>query len=215
MSWMMIAGWVGCLLLFLGIVIAEWQNLWDKHVWGVPEPPILLTLLRIHFEGKGFWVLGAASSLLFALGSGFYRAFYPQIPTVVRIGLGAALLAIPIFLTLGFLSGTVIEDGLPPVLRLVGWLFRLQRRPHVVCSDCSAELEHLGDPADAFSPGTLVVGSPALLRMMEQWRGNVCVDCRRVFCPRCISVGAATSCPKCRRPTHPAQRSYLEQAGLL
>jgi len=83
------------------------------------------------------------------------------------------------------------------------------------CSQCQKELEYLGDPGSMFGPGTSVRGSQAAFRAMEQWRGNVCVKCQMVFCPRCIEVGYPTPCPKCGEPTDPAQRSYLEQAHKI
>jgi len=51
--------------------------------------------------------------------------------------------------------------------------------------------------------------------IMEQWRGNVCVPCGIVFCPKCIEVGLPTPCPKCKRETSPALRIRLQQAGIL
>lgn len=85
----------------------------------------------------------------------------------------------------------------------------------VRCSQCNNELEYLGDPRSMFGPRTSVLGSEATLSAMEQWRGNVCVKCRLVFCPKCIQVGGPTPCPKCGEPTDPAQRVYLEQARKL
>jgi len=85
----------------------------------------------------------------------------------------------------------------------------------VRCSQCHGQLEHLGDPRSMFSPGASVIGSSRTFQAMEQWRGNVCVGCGKVFCGKCIRLGGPTPCPKCGKPTYPAQRAYLQQAGLL
>lgn len=85
----------------------------------------------------------------------------------------------------------------------------------VKCSKCQTLLEYLGDPRNMFGPRTSILGSEATFHAMEQWRGNVCLECRMVFCPNCIKVGYPTPCPKCGKPTYPAQRAYLEQANKL
>jgi hypothetical protein len=85
----------------------------------------------------------------------------------------------------------------------------------VRCTRCQGELEYLGDPRSMFSPTTSVLGPASAFRAMEQWRGNVCVKCRMVFCGNCIELGGPTPCPNCGEPTYPAQRMYLEQAGRL
>ena len=79
------------------------------------------------------------------------------------------------------------------------------------CSKCGRELEFLGDPRSMFSPTSSVIGSSTTMKALEQWRGNVCVDCRLILCPTCITVGGPTPCPQCRQPTKPAQRVYVEQ----
>lgn len=67
----------------------------------------------------------------------------------------------------------------------------------VKCTQCRTNLEFIG----------VWVG--------PQWRGNVCVHCRLVFCPRCITVGQATPCTKCGEPTAPALGLHLQQAGVI
>jgi len=85
----------------------------------------------------------------------------------------------------------------------------------VRCTRCQGELEYMGDPRSMFSPTASVIGPPSAFRAMEQWRGNVCVKCRSVYCEKCIELGGPTPCPNCGEPTYPAQRMYLEQAGRL
>jgi hypothetical protein len=77
------------------------------------------------------------------------------------------------------------------------------------CSSCGNELEYLGGLKQAFKPSASV---PDLGQNdpFEQWRGNVCLKCRAVFCPSCIEVGSPTPCPRCGRPTAPAQKAYIE-----
>jgi hypothetical protein len=88
-------------------------------------------------------------------------------------------------------------------------------RQTIKCTYCRQELEYLGEPASLFSQNTSLAGTPAVLHKMEQWRGNVCVQCALVLCPSCIEVGEPTLCPCCNTPTYPAQREYLEQAKIL
>lgn len=78
-----------------------------------------------------------------------------------------------------------------------------RRSTAVACSSCHTELRK--------TDGGLFQRLPGL----EQWLGNVCVACKQTYCPTCIQVGAATPCPKCQVPTKPAQRHFLEEAGLL
>jgi hypothetical protein len=85
----------------------------------------------------------------------------------------------------------------------------------VRCTRCQGELEYMGDPRSMFSPTASVIGPLGAFRAMEQWRGNVCVKCRSVYCEKCIALGGPTPCPNCGEPTYPAQRMYLEQAGRL
>jgi hypothetical protein len=77
------------------------------------------------------------------------------------------------------------------------------------CSSCGNQLEYLGGLNQTFKPSASV---PDLGEYdpFEQWRGNVCLSCRAVFCPSCIEVGGPTPCPKCGRPTAPAQKDYIE-----
>jgi len=74
------------------------------------------------------------------------------------------------------------------------------------CSQCGKALEYLGGA---------VAGPGESIGAMEQWRGNVCVPCRKVLCPDCIAVGAPTPCPKCAKPTHPAMEEYVNEAKSL
>ena len=67
----------------------------------------------------------------------------------------------------------------------------------IKCSQCGTKLKYMG------------------ITFMEQWKGNVCVPCGLVFCPKCIEVGLPSPCPKCKQETSPALRLRLEQAGLF
>jgi hypothetical protein len=67
----------------------------------------------------------------------------------------------------------------------------------VKCSLCGRKLEYMG------------------VTIMEQWRGNICVPCKLVFCPKCIEIGRSSPCPKCGQGTSPALLIRLEQAGVL
>ena len=95
---------------------------------------------------------------------------------------------------------------------------RLQREgdaasESVRCSECSLSLTFLGNSLkDAISSGASVHGSPSEgLASFDQWYGNLCETCRRVYCHRCIEVGVPTPCPWCKQPTAPAIRRYLQQ----
>jgi hypothetical protein len=79
----------------------------------------------------------------------------------------------------------------------------------VRCSECGKSLRHMGD---VFGPGTTVIGDRG---MLEQWLGNVCLNCKLVFCADCIKVGGPTPCPRCGQPTMPAQRVHLEEIGVI
>jgi len=79
------------------------------------------------------------------------------------------------------------------------------------CSKCARELEYLGNPLSMSGPTSSVSISSNSMKKLEQWRGNVCVDCRLILCPICITVGVPTPCPQCKQPTKPAQRAYVEQ----
>ncbi|MDD5017647.1 MAG: hypothetical protein PHO15_06070 [Eubacteriales bacterium] len=83
----------------------------------------------------------------------------------------------------------------------------------IKCSKCGRELEYLGSPMSMFGPSASVLGaSDSMMNALEQWRGNVCMDCRLILCPDCITVGFSAPCPNCGQPTMPAQWVYVEQA---
>ena len=71
----------------------------------------------------------------------------------------------------------------------------------VRCSECGRDLRKL--------QGGLFQEIPE----MEQWFGNVCVPCGRVYCDQCLELGGPTPCPHCGSPTEPAQRMVLRQIG--
>jgi hypothetical protein len=74
----------------------------------------------------------------------------------------------------------------------------------VNCSKCGNPLIELP------SLGALDAAAPD----MKQWFGNVCINCRSVYCNNCIKVGGPTPCPKCGQPTVPAQLYSLRKIGL-
>lgn len=71
----------------------------------------------------------------------------------------------------------------------------------VNCSSCGRPLEAL----------------PRIVHFsdFDQWYGNVCTQCGRVYCNSCLEIGTPTPCPECGAPTQPAQRYYLRQAQVL
>lgn len=71
----------------------------------------------------------------------------------------------------------------------------------VQCSECGKDLRKL--------EGGLFQQVPD----MEQWFGNVCVPCGRVYCGDCLELGGPTPCPHCGAPTKPAQRMVLREIG--
>jgi len=71
----------------------------------------------------------------------------------------------------------------------------------VQCTECGKQLRKL--------EGALFAQIPDL----EQWFGNVCVTCGRVFCDSCMELGGPTPCPHCGTPTEPAQRMVLRRIG--
>jgi hypothetical protein len=89
----------------------------------------------------------------------------------------------------------------------MGLLKRL-RKSGVRCSVCGKALQELGGvPA-----GAMVVGMDR--SALDQWMGNVCTNCNKVFCADCIEVGGPTPCPSCGQPTLPAQRMNLQSIGI-
>jgi hypothetical protein len=85
----------------------------------------------------------------------------------------------------------------------------------VRCSKCSSNLDYLGGLGNMLAPGASIIGSSSALKGLEQWRGNLCMRCRAVYCGRCMELGGPTPCPKCGEPTVPAQRRNLEAIGKL
>ena len=71
----------------------------------------------------------------------------------------------------------------------------------VVCAECGKAIHT--------TEGGLFQQVPDL----EQWFGNVCVQCDRVYCDQCLAPGGPTPCPHCGSPTKPAQRGFLRQIG--
>jgi hypothetical protein len=67
----------------------------------------------------------------------------------------------------------------------------------ILCSNCGQKLKFLGNHGE---------GDPNF----DYWHGNVCISCRKVFCPKCIATDGPTPCPQCGSPTPPAHRRYLE-----
>lgn len=67
----------------------------------------------------------------------------------------------------------------------------------IFCSKCGQRLKLMGNHGG---------GDPAF----DYWHGNVCLSCRRVFCPKCISTNGPTPCPNCGSPTKPAHRLHLQ-----
>jgi len=67
----------------------------------------------------------------------------------------------------------------------------------IVCTQCGTQLDYMG-----------------VTIHMGQWRGNVCVPCGLVLCPRCIEVGLPSPCPKCQQETAPALSIRLREAGI-
>jgi hypothetical protein len=85
------------------------------------------------------------------------------------------------------------------------------------CSTCGKQLEYLGDPRGMFHPGTSVLGSESTFQAMEQWRGLVCMQCKRVYCIDCVGYDGLRPkpCPKCGKEPLPALRQYLSQAEIF
>jgi hypothetical protein len=72
----------------------------------------------------------------------------------------------------------------------------------VPCSSCGAELGRVETQQ--------VAGAGE-----DQWLGNVCVPCGRIYCGNCIAAGYPTPCPACGVPTAPATSGYLRQIGAV
>ncbi len=73
----------------------------------------------------------------------------------------------------------------------------------VKCSKCGNLLEELSDlPFIDAVPD------------MKQWFGNVCINCKRIYCNNCINVSGPTPCPNCGQPTEPAQLYHLRKIGV-
>jgi tetratricopeptide (TPR) repeat protein len=73
----------------------------------------------------------------------------------------------------------------------------------VRCSSCSNELKRLD------------VGIAENIPDLQQWLGNVCLRCQRVYCSRCLELGGPTPCPQCGEPTKPAQRLHLQAISVF
>ncbi|MFZ2630835.1 MAG: hypothetical protein WA081_05595 [Desulfosalsimonadaceae bacterium] len=88
---------------------------------------------------------------------------------------------------------------------------QVNRQTSLKCTNCQDQIVYLGAPRGEIA----VVAVGFSLAAMEQWRGNVCVECGIVLCPRCITIGYPTPCPKCGKPTKPAMQAYLKEAHIL
>jgi len=53
------------------------------------------------------------------------------------------------------------------------------------------------------------IGNP----LWDQWMGNICMACNRVYCVKCIKWGGPTPCPECGTPTKVAAVSFVQ--GLV
>lgn len=78
----------------------------------------------------------------------------------------------------------------------------------VDCSVCGKALRELG----GLPAGAVTIGMDR--SALDLWMGNVCVDCKKVYCSDDIEVGGPTPCPTCGEPTLPAQRMNLERIGI-
>lgn len=82
----------------------------------------------------------------------------------------------------------------------------------VTCSVCGKSIEELGG---LYSGSRVEVhGTTTALAALDQWLANVCLRCRKVYCPECLKLGGPTPCPTCGDATVPAQRMHLERIGL-
>jgi len=68
----------------------------------------------------------------------------------------------------------------------------------VLCSNCGRQLEFAGNSLGGDLPA------------FDHWTGNVCLSCKKVFCPNCIAIGGPTPCPICGTPTKSGDRRNLE-----
>ena len=93
---------------------------------------------------------------------------------------------LPAEVTLTYLAQAAAREEKP---RMVAEVVR--------CSTCSNELERLD------------VGIAENIPDLQQWHGNVCLRCQRVYCSKCLELGGPTPCPHCGEPTKPAQRLHL------
>jgi hypothetical protein len=95
-------------------------------------------------------------------------------------------------------------------------LITVATRNCIRCSACGNQLDFLGDPKRA-SPHASILGSEETLNAMYQWRGIVCIECKRVYCVDCVGYDAhkPKPCPICGKEPKPALREYLLQAGIL
>lgn len=73
----------------------------------------------------------------------------------------------------------------------------------VRCSNCSQEIKRLD------------VGVAEDIPSLQQWRGNVCLHCKKVYCSNCLQLGGPTPCPQCGEPTKPAQRQHLQRFAAI
>jgi hypothetical protein len=95
---------------------------------------------------------------------------------------------------LGFMAEGII------LARKINMNEKVKAQSNIQCSKCGKPLLYL--PVQIPDPD------------LEQWHGNVCTACNRVFCPDCIQVGGPAPCPNCGQPTLAAQRMNLRKAGF-
>jgi hypothetical protein len=84
----------------------------------------------------------------------------------------------------------------------------------IQCSACNAPIEFIGGiAAQCPNADIAVIGGDG--SSMDLWRGQICSQCRRVYCGSCIELGRPSPCPSCGTRTEPANRRKLEQIGLI
>ena len=83
----------------------------------------------------------------------------------------------------------------------------------VTCSWCLEDLKFLGGLPD--NPAVHVASVNSSKGVLDQWHGNVCLNCGAVFCGNCLELGGPTPCRRCSRPTEPAQRYFLDRVHAI
>lgn len=108
----------------------------------------------------------------------------------------------------------------------MNWLRRLFGKPArsiepnkgasgLQCSQCGRELEFIGNwmnEAMAGGSSITILGSGSLsasVAASDQWKGVVCMHCRKAFCTDCM-ISAPGPCPLCGQDIVPATRQYVD-----